>query len=512
VGDNPNPDTQATEPLGSTHFATNLILEGGYIRSSNYVADSAGWAIDFDGNAEFNNVVARGILIGSTFVSQDGDNLVPNPDMATDATGWTDITNCAISRITSFSHAETATTTALRIDADAAGECVVESDFIDLSDTPEGIAFGIGANAEVTAGALASPSSIYVYIDWYDVDDALISSSGETARLLTGAEYTITMPGSSAPHYRPDTSTQCKVRILVDEAAAGSCVVDITDITINRIGSVAARVGIFERLFVENPGSGVTTLTVDGGDTDSTPLNLSAEVTTMTLNLVNRKAVSTSNQIRLDFTANTSAQARTTLRIATDFSTTNDATRTSRIVMSTADGGTFSDIMAFVGSDVGIGTLVPNARAHIRGDDLASVAAPSVIVATTATGDDVQQLIVQARATTSDATVTTLAALGLGNIPNMASSNLAVQFVAFITARNSSSISGSAGYMITGACYLSAGTATMLGTPTVLAYEGDAAFDATANCSSGNLRLRVTGKAATDVVWHATIMLFPASA
>jgi hypothetical protein len=52
----------------------------------------------------------------------------------------------------------------------------------------------------------------------------------------------------------------------------------------------------------------------------------------------------------------------------------------------------------------------------------------------------------------------------------------------------------------------------MLGTPTVLAYEGDAAFDATANCSSGNLRLRVTGKAATDVVWHATIMLFPASA
>lgn len=62
-----NPATDVvTRPTMATIDSENVlvlpatIVSGKYIRSGNYVAGSAGWNIDGDGNAEFNNVTARG--------------------------------------------------------------------------------------------------------------------------------------------------------------------------------------------------------------------------------------------------------------------------------------------------------------------------------------------------------------------------------------------------------------------------------------------------------------------
>jgi hypothetical protein len=47
---------------GTFSAATMIVGAEGMIRSSNYVAGSAGWMIDGDGNAEFNNVTIRGTI------------------------------------------------------------------------------------------------------------------------------------------------------------------------------------------------------------------------------------------------------------------------------------------------------------------------------------------------------------------------------------------------------------------------------------------------------------------
>lgn len=47
------------------------IKVGEYIQSSNYVSGSAGWHIDGDGNAEFNNVTVRGTITGSVITGSE---------------------------------------------------------------------------------------------------------------------------------------------------------------------------------------------------------------------------------------------------------------------------------------------------------------------------------------------------------------------------------------------------------------------------------------------------------
>lgn len=45
------------------------LTTGGYLKSTNYVADTSGWQIDYLGNAEFNSVKVRGSIYTSSIVS-----------------------------------------------------------------------------------------------------------------------------------------------------------------------------------------------------------------------------------------------------------------------------------------------------------------------------------------------------------------------------------------------------------------------------------------------------------
>lgn len=54
--------------LSVTKLTAGSIAVGEYIQSTGYVAGSAGWRIDGDGNAEFSNVTVRGTVTGSSIV------------------------------------------------------------------------------------------------------------------------------------------------------------------------------------------------------------------------------------------------------------------------------------------------------------------------------------------------------------------------------------------------------------------------------------------------------------
>jgi hypothetical protein len=232
----------------------------------------------------------------------------------------------------------------------------------------------------------------------------------------------------------------------------------------------------------------------------------------MTQALTNNTASNVLNNIRLDFSLKTSVGLQTALRIQALFTDVTDATRTSSIVLSTAQSGVFSDVMAFVGTNVGIGTLSPKARAHIWGDFLDTVTKPTVLISTNATNDDPSQYIYQSRVTTADATITTLTSLNMSTFV-LGTANFAFAFQSFVTGRCTSALASSCTYSITGGGTYNNGTSTvaMLGTPTVLAYEGNAATDATADGSGTNFRVRVTGLAANNFSWHCTTFIFPCS-
>lgn len=60
-------DKVKANAIGAEQIAAFYMEVGKYIRSSNYVAGSAGWAIDADGNVEFNDGTFRGDVVAGTF-------------------------------------------------------------------------------------------------------------------------------------------------------------------------------------------------------------------------------------------------------------------------------------------------------------------------------------------------------------------------------------------------------------------------------------------------------------
>jgi len=69
------------------------IVDGGSIASENYSAGSAGWAINGAGDAEFNNVTVRGTLSAGTFtgtntVTTGTSNLLKSQNYSAGSTGW----------------------------------------------------------------------------------------------------------------------------------------------------------------------------------------------------------------------------------------------------------------------------------------------------------------------------------------------------------------------------------------------------------------------------------------
>ena len=85
---------------GNELTALNLAV-GRFIQSTSYVPGSAGWAINADGSAEFNNVVVRGQLRASQVTTVEGANIVPNGEFETNVLNWTVNANGTIARDTS---------------------------------------------------------------------------------------------------------------------------------------------------------------------------------------------------------------------------------------------------------------------------------------------------------------------------------------------------------------------------------------------------------------------------
>jgi hypothetical protein len=104
-----------------------------------------------------------------------------------------------------------------------------------------------------------------------------------------------------------------------------------------------------------------------------------------------------------------------------------------------------------------------------------------------------------ARVMTSNATVTTLHTFP---IPV----NTVVHVEANVVARRTGGLAGAANdgaaYTLFFAATNTAGTAALIGSVTVTAKESQAGWDCTADCSSGDARIRVTGAVDNDVQWR----------
>jgi hypothetical protein len=133
---------------GTFSAATMIVGAEGMIRSSNYVAGSAGWMIDGDGNAEFNNVTIRGTIYatageitGTLTIATGGKIVMPLVDdfeMWIQA-GGIEIKDVVIDYIAAAIFMDTSGNIVFAGDASAN-----EADFLDF---PSGIYIGPSANA-----------------------------------------------------------------------------------------------------------------------------------------------------------------------------------------------------------------------------------------------------------------------------------------------------------------------------------------------------------------------------
>lgn len=123
-----------------------------------------------------------------------------------------------------------------------------------------------------------------------------------------------------------------------------------------------------------------------------------------------------------------------------------------------------------------------------------------LIVKSTATNDDPTVTTYQNRVTTSNATITTLHTFA---VP----SSTTVTLIAYIVARRTGGASGTAedgaSYIIAATFKNVAGTATIIGSTSILhSSESQAGFDAVFTASSGNVLVQVTGATSNDITWH----------
>ena len=145
----------------------------------------------------------------------------------------------------------------------------------------------------------------------------------------------------------------------------------------------------------------------------------------------------------------------------------------------------------------------PSATLHVR---RATLASEVLRLESTATNDDPSERVFQNRVATTDATVTTLHTI---TIP----ASTTVQINAFVTARRTGGTAGTAedgaGYIVIATVKNVAGTATIIGAVNnLVAQEDQVLWDATIDVTGATARVRVTGAALNNVVWHTTVKIW----
>jgi hypothetical protein len=151
---------------------------------------------------------------------------------------------------------------------------------------------------------------------------------------------------------------------------------------------------------------------------------------------------------------------------------------------------------------VGIGPgTTPSAALHVAEQTLGNEV---FRVESVATNDDPNYRVFQQRATTTDATQTTLQTITLA-------ASMTYLIEARVIARRTGGAAGTAedaaAYIVTGVFKNVAGVATLVGTLNVVFAEDQAAWDGTMDATGADVRVRVTGAANNNVVWHVTTLL-----
>lgn len=259
-----------------------------------------------------------------------------------------------------------------------------------------------------------------------------------------------------------------------------------------------------------------TTLRVDGGTTDSIPLDVVGEGqgNAVKFRVSNTGASSLLRSARFSLDALTTTQSRSLMEFRGQWVDNTDATRTALSTWSIADNGSFQNFMAIRGRNIHFGGVDPEGvRARITGsatgDEVTRVESAS-------TGDDVSLRQFQYRLVTTNATLTNLANVDLGALTSLASAtDLVATFIALVSARRTGGTAGTAGdgagYIVNGVVKVIGGTASIIGAPTILPYEDQAAWDCQCAVVGDNLRINVQGAADNTVTWHATVQLCPVS-
>lgn len=181
--------------------------------------------------------------------------------------------------------------------------------------------------------------------------------------------------------------------------------------------------------------------------------------------------------------------------------TTTIGLRIASLIGTTTWGMQIGDFQSQHQGKLGIGgaavNTAPTSRLHVTEQ---TIGQEVFRVESVATNDDPALRVVQARATTTDATVTNLWTMA---VPASAT----LQCTAFVVARRSSGGAEGAAYIVHCGARDNAGTRALIATNAVATAEVTTAWNAVFDVSGTDVRLRVTGAAANNLTWHATIFV-----
>lgn len=155
---------------------------------------------------------------------------------------------------------------------------------------------------------------------------------------------------------------------------------------------------------------------------------------------------------------------------------------------------------------VGINQLTPLARLHIKEGTLGDAVFQ---LESTATNDDVTEIVYQNRVATTNATTTTIHTIA-------APANTTIIITAYVVARRTGGTAGTVddggGFFLRQVWNNIAGTATLIGEEAGDLASSSTGFLTVALAASGaNVVLQVTGEANTNITWQATIRVWKVS-
>lgn len=209
-----------------------VVTEHGTLRSDDYQAGVAGWSIDGDGDAEFNNGTFRGTVVADSFEgAADGANLLANGTFDVDTSSWAAspfYANSAIARVTSPVFAGAG---ALQItNSVAPGNCAALSELITAS---PGDVFH--ARCFVRKEALnANPDNNKIYLEVLFFPTGLITEASQIGFIQRQEVSVAADVWTEIEVYAqaPDATDRVQIRVLGHFDTGQEIYLDIVSLTV----------------------------------------------------------------------------------------------------------------------------------------------------------------------------------------------------------------------------------------------------------------------------------------